>query len=215
MYVNSNHKKAQELLDEGKLESALIHFNKALKESPKHPDILSHRGVVYIHLNQKKKCLDDLKLSLLLEPDNPYRYASLAYAKDYFGDIDGAIEDYQKAVELDPEDAVAHNNLGLLLEKKGYQDKAKRNFERADKLAKIEKKMFDKLDEMEGKKDQNQPLAPPQGERIQPKKLTPDPVPTKKEVVRDVLTKKSTFKEFIGFVRNGFKLKQNDQKGKS
>lgn len=215
MYVNSNHKKAQELLDEGKLESAMIHFNKALKESPKHPDILSHRGVVYIHLNQKKKCLDDLKLSLLLEPDNPYRYASLAYAKDYFGDIDGAIEDYQKAVKLDPEDAVAHNNLGLLLEKKGYQDKAKRNFERADKLAKIEKKMFDKLDEMEGNKDQNQPSAPPQGERIQPKKLTPDPVPTKKEVVRDVLTKKSTFKEFIGFVRNGFKLKQNDQKGKS
>merc|ERR1711916_163810 len=140
MYVHGNHKKAQELLDEEKLESSLLHFNKALKEAPNHPDILSHRGVVHLHLNQKKKCLDDLKLSLSLEPENPYRYASLAYAKDFFGDIDGAIADYEKAVELDPEDAVAHNNLGLLLEKKGYQQKAQRNFEKADKLSKKEKK---------------------------------------------------------------------------
>lgn len=215
MYVNSNHKKAQELLEQEKLESALVHFNKALKESPKHPDILSHRGVLYLHLNQKKKCMDDLKLSLLLEPENPYRYASLAYAKDFFGDLDGAITDYQKAVELDPDDAVAHNNLGLLLEKKGYKNKAQRNFERADKLAKIEKKMFDKLDEMEGKSPSPQSSAPPEGERIQPRKLQPDEVPSRKEVVRDMFTKRSTFKEFILFVRNGFKLKQDDQEGKS
>ena len=218
MYVNSNHKKAQELLDQEKLESALVYFNKALKEAPKHPDILSHRGVVYLHLNQKKKCMDDLKESLLLEPDNPYRYASLAYAKDFFGDLDGAIADYQKAVKLDPEDAVAHNNLGLLMEKKGYQDKAQRNFEKADKLANIERKMFDKLDEMEGKSpssEEYEASAPPKGEQIQPRKLQPDEVPTKKEVVRDMLTKKSTFKEFISFIRNGFKLKKNDQEGKS
>lgn len=215
MYVNSNHKKAQELLDEEKLESSLLHFNKALKEAPNHPDILSHRGVVHLHLNQKKKCLDDLKLSLSLEPENPYRYASLAYAKDFFGDIDGAIADYEKAVELDPEDAVAHNNLGLLLEKKGYQQKAQRNFEKADKLSKIEKKMFDKLDELEGKEKEPESNTPPEGEKIQPRKLEPDHQPTGKEVVRDVFTKRSVFKEFLLFIRNGFKLKEDDQKGKS
>jgi tetratricopeptide (TPR) repeat protein len=217
MYVNSNHKKAQALLDEGKLDASLNHFNKALKESPNHPDIHSHRGVVYLHLNQKKKCLDDLKFSLKLEPDNPYRYASLAYAKDHFGDLEGAITDYQKAVELDPEDAVAHNNLGLLLEKQGYQSKAQRNFEKADKLSRIEKKMFDKLDEIEGEDDGEDVSAThhPQGERLQPRKLYPDEVPTKKEIVRDVLTKKTVFKEFILFVRNGFKLKNDDQKRES
>jgi tetratricopeptide (TPR) repeat protein len=215
MYVNSNHKKAQHLLDEGKLDASLIHFNKALKESPNHPDIHSHRGVVYLHLNQKKKCLDDLKFSLELEPENPYRYASLAYARDFFGDLEGAIIDYQKAVELDPEDAVAHNNLGLLLEKQGYQSKAQRNFEKADKLSRIEKKMFDKLDELEGGEDEDISTTQPQGERLQPRKLSPDEVPTKKEIVRNVLTKKTVFKEFILFIRNGFKLNDDDQKRES
>ncbi len=217
MYINSNHKKAQDLLDQQKFDASLIHFNKALKTDPNHPDILSHRGVLYLHLKQKKKCLDDLHLSLKLEPDNPYRYASLAYAKDFFGDLQGAIVDYQKAVELDPEDAVAHNNLGLLLEKQGYQQKAQRNFEKADKLSKIEKKMFDKLDEMEGIEQSGDKInssAPPPGERIQPQKLEPDHNPSRKEVVRDVFTKKTVFKEFLIFVRNGFKLKKDDQKRK-
>lgn len=218
MYINSNHKKAQELLDREKLETSLVYFNKALKDAPDHPDILSHRGVLYLHLNQKKNCLDDLKFSLKLEPDNPYRYASLAYARDFFGDLDGAIADYQKAVELDPEDAVAHNNLGLLMEKKGYKQKAERNFDKADKLSKIQKDMLDKMDEIEGKTiddQQHNSSVPPEGERIQPQKLQPDKVPTKKEVVRDVFTKKSVFKEFIVFVRNGFKLTKDDQEGKS
>jgi tetratricopeptide (TPR) repeat protein len=219
MYINSYHKKAQELLDEQKLDKSLIAFNKALAESPNHPDILSHRGVVYLHLNQKKKCLDDLLLSLELDKENAYRYASLAYARDYFGDLEGAIKDYQKAVEIDPEDAISHNNLGLLMEKQGYQSKAQSNFDKADKLAKIQKDMFDTLDEVEGLKSkdtsQDNESYTPKGERLQPKKLIPDKEPTRKEVFKNVVTKKSVFIEFVSFVKNGFKLKGNDKERKS
>lgn len=219
MYINSHHKKAQELLDDQKLEKSLAAFNKALAEAPNHPDILSHRGVVYLHMNQKKKCLDDLLLSLELDKENAYRYASLAYARDYFGDLEGAIKDYEKAVEIDPEDAIAHNNLGLLIEKQGYQSKAKKNFEKADRLAEIQKGMFDKLDEVEGRTQKTsspkEDISTPKGERLQPRKLTPDKQPTKKEVFKSVITKKTVFKEFLLFVRNGFKIKENDKKGKS
>lgn len=211
MYINSYHKKAQELLDQGELDKSLAAFNKALEIDKNHPDILSHRGVVYLHLNQKKKCLDDLLLSLKLDEVNAYRYASLAYARDYFGDLEGAIKDYQKAVEIDPEDAISHNNLGLLLEKQGYQSKAKKNFEKADRLAEIQKGMFKKLDEIEGRSSEGNTEEndnyKPKGERLQPKKLTPDKQLTKKEVLKSVVTKKSVFIEFVTFVRNGFKLK--------
>lgn len=211
MYINSYHKKAQELLDKGELDKSLAAFNKALKIDKNHPDILSHRGVVYLHLNQKKKCLDDLLLSLELDEVNAYRYASLAYARDYFGDLEGAIKDYQKAVEIDPEDAISHNNLGLLLEKQGYQSKAKKNFEKADRLAEIQKGMFKKLDEIEGRSSEGNTEEndnyKPKGERLQPKKLTPYKQLTKKEVLKSVVTKKSVFIEFVTFVRNGFKLK--------
>ncbi|RFC53687.1 tetratricopeptide repeat protein [Brumimicrobium aurantiacum] len=225
MYINSEHKKAQALLDQQKFEKALIAFNKALKIDPNHPDILSHRGVLHLHMNQKKKCFDDLELSLRLDKNYSYRYAALAYAKDFFGDTDTAIELYEKAVQVDPEDSISHNNLGLLMEKKGYQQKAKDNFEKADKLAKIQDEMLDKLDELEQKEDQfhqeneskktkSNPLPKPgeglkpKGEPLQPKKLQPEVPKTFKQVSKDLITKKSVFKEFIGFVKNGFKLKQ-------
>ncbi len=206
MYVNSQHKKGNDLLDQQKFEEAIKAFNEALKIAPEHPDILSHRGVCYLHMNRKKSCIDDLQKAKEIEPDNSYRYASMAYALDFFGDLDGAIALYEVAVKLDPDDAVAHNNLGLLLEKKGYADKAKRKFERADKLAKIEKKIFDDLDE----KISPESPTPSEGTTIQPKKLSADKKRSEKEVIKDVFTKKSSFKEFLNFIKNGFKLKKND-----
>lgn len=230
MYINSEHKKAQELLDEQKFDKSLIAFNKALKLNPNHPDILSHRGVLYLHMNQKKKCFDDLELSLRLDKNYSFRYAALAYAKDYFGDLDGAILLYQKAVEVDPEDAISHNNLGLLMEKSGYQKKAKENFERADRLAEIQDGMLAKLDELEKREDQFHTLQKeeneqqemkaentlpkpgslqkPHGERLQPKKMKPISSQTFGQISKDLVTKKSVFKEFIGFVKNGFKLEK-------
>jgi tetratricopeptide (TPR) repeat protein len=211
MYINPEHKKAQDYIDAQKYDKALSAFNEALKKAPNHPDILSHRGVCYLHLNQKKNCLDDLNLSLQLQPDYSYRYASLAYAKDYFGDIDGAIAAYEKAIELDPEDAIAYNNLGLLQEKKGYQQKAQRQFEKADKLAKIERKFMDRLDKDEIR---DASPAPGKGETPQPKKLTPDKVLSRKEVYRSLFKDGKTFKEFIVFIKQGFKLTKDDQKRK-
>jgi tetratricopeptide (TPR) repeat protein len=216
MYINSHHKRADELMDEQKYDKALTAFNKALEKNPKNPIILSQRGVLFLHMNKKKKCLDDLNLALELEPENSYRFASRAYAKDFFGNLDGAIEDYEKAVKLDPSDAVAHNNLGLLLEKKGYQNKAQQKFERADRLAKVEKKFFDKLDEAEGITDtqtSNSP-SPSSGEKLQPKKLEIEKAIKSKNLFIQVFTKKSVFKEFVSFIKNGFKIKDNDQKGK-
>ncbi|WP_107039864.1 tetratricopeptide repeat protein [Brumimicrobium mesophilum] len=227
MYINSEHKKAQELLDEQKFEKSLLAFNNALELNPNHPDILSHRGVLYLHMNEKKKCLDDLELSLRLDDGYGYRYAALAYAQDYFGDLDKAIELYEKAVQVDPDDAVAYNNLGLLMEKRGYQQKAKENFERADKLSQIEDGMLDKMEELErieenfhinkseSKNDEKKPENPLpkpgtqlKGEPLQPTKIKTDPPKTFGSVSKDLVTDKTVFKEFIAFIKNGFKLKK-------
>ena len=227
MYINSEHKKAQELLDEQKFEKSLVAFDRALEIDPNHPDILSHRGVLYLHLNQKKKCFDDLELSLRLDDNYGYRYAALAYAKDYFGDLDTAIELYEKAVQVDPDDSISYNNLGLLMEKRGYQQKAKENFERADKLSQIEDGMLHKMEELErieenfhinkgqpknGEPKNENALPKPgsqlQGERLQPTKLKTDPPKTFGSVSKDLVTDKNVFKEFIAFVKNGFKLKK-------
>ena len=54
--------------------------------------------------------------------------------KQACGDLRGAIEDYKRAVELDPEDAVTWNNLGLLEEQLGYQEQAKERYRVSDEL---------------------------------------------------------------------------------
>lgn len=45
---------------------------------------------------------------------------------EIFGDTEAAILDYEKAIKLDPEDAVSYNNIGLLQEKLGYKQKAQK-----------------------------------------------------------------------------------------
>jgi tetratricopeptide (TPR) repeat protein len=175
-----------------------------LNKNPNHPDILSDRGVVYIHLNRKEDALKAFDLSLNLQPDYAYRYSSRAYARAFFGDIDAAIKDYEKAVELDKEDAIAYNNLGLLLEQKGRMDLAKKNFDRADHLAKIEEKLLNVVDELEedGIYDEVQ---------IQRKEIEPIEK-RKKELttwgeMKKIFTSKDQFKDFLHFIKNGFKNK--------
>jgi tetratricopeptide (TPR) repeat protein len=81
--------------------------------------------------------LADMDKAVEMEPKKSYRYSSRAYIKGSFGRTVEAIADYKIAIQLDPEDAIAHNNLGLLEEQLGYKDKAKLSFKNADQLAGI------------------------------------------------------------------------------
>lgn len=205
MFVNPLHAEAHALLKAGDIESAITRYTEALKQSPGHPDILSDRGVAHLHMKNAVACFDDLNLSLEMQPDYAFRYASRAYAKNFFGDLDGAIEDYTKAVEMDPDDAVAHNNLGLLLEQKGYFRESKERFERADKLSKMENELLQVIDDIETEANAapTTEVKPAQEEVL----LEPQDTRTHSGEALKVLTSRAQFREFIRFVRNGFKLK--------
>lgn len=205
MFVNPLHAEAHALLKAGETEAAIARYTEALHFSPGHPDILSDRGVAHLHMKDAKACFDDLNLALEIQPDYAFRYASRAYAKNFFGDLEGAIEDYTIAVELDPDDAVAHNNLGLLLEQKGYFKESKERFERADKLSKMENELLQVIDDLEA-----EGAAAPTTE-VQPiveeSAKSSNEERTHSGEALKILTSRAQFREFIRFVRNGFKLK--------
>lgn len=223
MFANKTHEKGHELMLLGKNEEAILYYDQALLETPNHPDIYSDRGVAYLHLKNKEKCMADLNTALNLQPEYGYRYSSRAYAKDFFGDTEAAIKDYEKAIDLDQDDAVAHNNLGLLQEKLGYQLEAKQNFERADKLSKHEKQLFDLMDEIEQKEkiveSENFPSKQiettesnseiqldSENKMIDPVVIREKNISTFKEF-RRIFTSKLQFKEFMRFLKNGFRIK--------
>lgn len=207
MFANKTHEKAHEMLKKGKLEEAIVLYNKAFKESPDNINLISDRGVAYLNANNKEACFKDLDLAVKMQPNYAFRYACRAFARNNFGDIEGAIEDYQKAIDLDPDDAVAHNNLGLLLEQKGYKDEADRKFARADKLSKQETHLLDIVDDLEDQHQaENNPVSEEQHQEINPIIEREENISTWKEMKKIVSTKKD-FKEFLNYILNGFKIK--------
>lgn len=205
MFINKLHEEAHLTLKSGKIEEAIVLYSEALILNPGHPDILSDRGVAYLHLNDKDRCYEDFNLALELQPDYAYRYASRAFAKSHFDDLDGAIEDYEKAVELDPEDAVAHNNLGLLYEKMGYFRKAKERFERADKLSKIENDLLKMMNEMENDKPKSAEIA--ESTDALKQSIPNETELSSSQELKKIFTSRKQFREFLNFIKNGFKIK--------
>ncbi|MDG1148308.1 MAG: tetratricopeptide repeat protein [Crocinitomicaceae bacterium] len=200
MFANKTHKQADEALKNGKIEKSIELYSRALEESPNECNILSDRGVAYLHANQKENSLTDFNRAVELQPDYGYRYASRAFARNNFGDIDGAIRDYEKAVELDPDDPVGYNNLGLLLEQKGYQKEADERFKRADTLSEMEDKLLNVIDKLEEK-----PSTP-----LEPNENTHEISEGNDSAVSEfkkLFTSKTQLKAFFAFLKNGFKIK--------
>jgi len=167
-------------------------YSKAIDVLPNDPDLYSTRGVVLFHLNRKKEALKDMDKAVDLEPNYSYRYSSRAYIKASLGMTEDAILDYKKCTELDPEDAIAWNNLGLLEDQLGWNKKAKKTFKKAESLEKVLK---DKDITLEKKREIPEPK--------------PEIAISKNRIIKEVFTKKETFKEFIKFVGSGFKIKNN------
>ena len=208
MFINQAHQQGMEFLRASDLDRALSLLNQALEQHPNHPDILSDRGVIFIHLKNKDAALADFDLSLELQPEYGYRYSSRAYCKEFFGDLDGAILDYEQAVLLDKEDAIAYNNLGLLLEKKGRMEQAKRNFDRADHLAKLEENLMHVVDELEGKgTDEEQKAAEIKDRATIPPMEIKEKQATTLSEMKKIFTSKEQFNAFMKFIKNGFKNK--------
>jgi tetratricopeptide (TPR) repeat protein len=208
MFANDAHQQAVEFMRQGKVDEALSFFHKALSQSPDHTDILGDRGTLYMHMKRKQEALADMNRAVELQPDYAYRYASRAFVRDFFGDTAGAVEDYEIAVKLDPEDSVAMNNLGVLMEKMGYMEAAQKRYEAADQLLENKPSMRQKLAEL----DQGEPTVHPEGVELQPQKqiAVSEPGEQKLSIIKSVFTQKSVFVEFLHFIRNGFKIKQND-----
>ena len=203
MFANKTHKEAHALMLKGDIQGSIELYTKAMLEHPDDCNLISDRAVAYLHANDKDNCFKDFDTALSLQPNYAYRYASRAFAKNHFGDINGAVEDYEKAVELDPDDAVAQNNLGLLLEQKGYKNAAENRFKRADKLSKEEDHLLEIIDDM----DKNNEIQTTEDiKEIDPNSQREKNITTGQEL-KKVFTSKSQFKEFMNFIKNGFKIK--------
>lgn len=128
--------KAKSLQKSGAFEEALGVWNVLISRNQSNAFYYGERAVCKFHLGYKST-LEDLEMAIKLEPDNGYHFACRAYIKDKLGDTEGSIDDYKRSLELDPQNEVTLNNLGLAEEKLGYTQQARSHMRQADLLAGI------------------------------------------------------------------------------
>lgn len=125
--------KAYAMQKSGKFEEAMVVWNQLIARKETVASYYNERGVCKFNLRFKHS-LQDFDQAVKLDGNNPYFWACRAYVKDKLGDTEGAISDYEKAHQLDPEDATILNNLGLAEQKLGYTAKARQQFQKSNDL---------------------------------------------------------------------------------
>jgi tetratricopeptide (TPR) repeat protein len=187
----------------GQWVSALIAYDNALNESDvwnADPDFLNDRAVALFHNERAHDAIGLLTEAIRLQPSYGYRFSARGWMKQALKDVNGAIADYEKAIELDPEDAITQNNLGLLEEQLGRLESAKQRFAAADQLDQVLTENDIPIETSEEPKP-----ALPNPKKIAAEATSKRPLSAWSEVTKAITTSDGR-KEFIDFVRNGFKL---------
>lgn len=220
--ANEYHQKGLDHASRREYAEAIIAYTRAIEIKPNEAEYYSDRAVAFFHTDQGQYSLADMNKAQELEPGKGYRYSSRAFIKDHLGDLDGAIEDYKVAVRIDPQDAIAQNNLGLLEEKKGYKQQSKKRFLTADKLADGEKEQIKRGETPDRWKDNENEEQ--EGSGAEEKGFDPrQKIPVKegkgsdasesvgwKDLFREmgrVLSSKEDFKGMLSFIRRGWRRK--------
>lgn len=114
--------------------AALRELNMAIQDNPNHPKAYYYRGQIYIDLgkfNDAKK--DFLKVTSVLEDDHRV-WNFLGAAQTHEGDNEAAVESYNKAIALDPGNALYYFNRGSSLAQLGKLQEAIDDFDKAIEL---------------------------------------------------------------------------------
>lgn len=100
-------------------ELAVRMYEQRLRDSP--GDVREHRFLAgaYLHAHAYERALTVVEAGLLLASDDPVLIAQRGEARAGLGDPEGALGDWRRALELEPEDIGALYSSAFLLEREG------------------------------------------------------------------------------------------------
>lgn len=114
-------------------EKAIAYLNSALELEPQYPDALYRRGLAFWQLGHPEEGFEDITKSIQLAPAaEVYAWRSQLLLAE--GNIGGARQDAERALQLNDETPRAHGVLGAILLEQGEEGDACKEFSRAAKL---------------------------------------------------------------------------------
>ena len=141
----------------GDYERALHAYTQALTLDNNYPVVFNNLGSLYLSIYLKTRdpkanqtAIANFRQAIQFDPKYASAYNGLGAALKFVGDLDGAIENWEKAVELKPDYGYALYNLGLTYLAKGLKSQALVYFMRYktgfyDSLSVEEKNKLDRL----------------------------------------------------------------------
>ena len=121
--------------ERGYFEQSELYFEQAHKDDPASAEALYGLGSVYLEQNkagQAKDCFERaLKLHAAYPGTQPNAWSNLGILAARAGDLDGAIELFERALKIDPDHAIALENLGSAYRQKKHWPAAEQALKRA------------------------------------------------------------------------------------
>lgn len=93
---------------------AAKHYSEALALSPDGPNshvYLSNRAAAYCHMNRYQDAVDDCHSSIALSPDYVKAFSRLGLSLFFLERYEEAVEAYERAVELEPDNKASQDSL--------------------------------------------------------------------------------------------------------
>ncbi len=120
----------------GRLDESVKAYLKCLEVSPQFTEAHNNLGTVYQEMNQLDKAEAEFEkaLSDLAYQNRELPYFNLARLYVIQNQLDLALDNVQKAIQIKPRLAMAHNLRGLIFEKKGDLGEAISSYEAAIKI---------------------------------------------------------------------------------
>jgi len=123
---------ARKYLANGKPGEAKAALEDLLKQYPKEADVYLFLGITQLRLRNPEAAVSAIKRALGENPTHADARTLLAWIElEVRGDIDAAIKEYQKVIELRPELAETYSNLAAAQRKKGELGRALENLNEA------------------------------------------------------------------------------------
>ncbi len=117
----------------GDFQSSLMAFQRAIQLRPNYVDAHHNIGVTFLQMKDYDNAILWFEKTVAIFPLTQ-SYNDMGVAYFYKGEPDKAEESFMKALEVDPNSALAYNSLGLLYFKTGRVEEARQAWLKAVEL---------------------------------------------------------------------------------
>jgi mannose/cellobiose epimerase-like protein (N-acyl-D-glucosamine 2-epimerase family)/Tfp pilus assembly protein PilF len=115
----------------GRLDDAVAHYRRALRQSPDFAEAHNNLGHALLDLGQFDEAAASCRRAAELKPGLAEAHDNLGSAQLALGRLDDALASYRRALEIEPDFAEAHSNLGNLWLEFGRIDEALGSYRQA------------------------------------------------------------------------------------